>query len=50
MFANDEYKYYNFKFEEKDSSQVLTGNKLFLSKKDGKYGFVDSTRKSSSKS
>lgn len=37
----DEYKYYNFKFEEKDAKDVLTGNTLFLSKKNGKYGFVD---------
>lgn len=36
-----EYKYYNFKFEEKASSEVLTDNKLFLSKKDNKYGYVD---------
>ena len=38
----DDYKYYNFKFEEKNSSEIFTGNKIFLSKKDGKYGFVDS--------
>lgn len=38
--VNDEYKYYNFKFEEKSASQILTSNTLFLSKKDGKYGFV----------
>ena len=36
-----EYKYYNFKFEEKEAKDVLTSNNLFLSKKDGKYGFVD---------
>ncbi|MCI8397622.1 MAG: WG repeat-containing protein [Clostridia bacterium] len=41
VFANEEYKYYNFKFEEKPASQILTSNKLFLSKKDGKYGYVD---------
>ena len=39
--VGDEYKYYNFKFEEKKASEVLTSNTLFLSKKDGKYGFVD---------
>lgn len=37
----DEYKYYNFKFEEKKESDIFTSNTLFLSKKDGKYGFVD---------
>lgn len=36
-----EYKYYNFKFVEKNSQEVLTQNKIFISKKDGKYGFVD---------
>ncbi len=40
--VNDEYKYYNFKFEEIKASDVLT-NTMFLSKKDGKYGYVDST-------
>ena len=38
---NDEYKYYNFKFEEKDIKDILSSNNLFVSKKDGKYGFVD---------
>lgn len=38
---NDEYKYYNFKFEEEKQSDVFTNNTLFVSKKDGKYGFVD---------
>ena len=37
----DEYKYYNFKFEEKDVKDVLSNNNLFVSRKDGKYGFVD---------
>lgn len=37
----EEYKYYNFKFEEKQLSDIFTSNTLFLSKKDGKYGFVD---------
>ncbi len=41
VYTEDTYKYYNFKFEEKDSSTFLTTNTLFLSKKDGKYGFVD---------
>ena len=38
---DDEYKYYNFKFEEKEVKDVLTTNKIFLSKKDGKYGYID---------
>jgi hypothetical protein len=38
---DDEIKYYNFKFEEKQSKEILTSNTLYLSKKDGKYGFVD---------
>lgn len=41
VYTEDTYKYYNFKFEEKSSSSILTTNTLFLSKKDGKYGFVD---------
>lgn len=39
--VGDEYKYYNFKFEEKTNIEVLTSNTLFLDKKDGKYGFVN---------
>ena len=39
---NNEYKYYNFRFEEKDSKDILTTNTLFLSRnEEGKYGFVD---------
>lgn len=41
MRIGEEYKYYNFKFEEKISQEVLTNNTLFLSKKDGKYGYTD---------
>ena len=37
----EEYKYYNFKFEEKSVAQIQVNNTLFKSKKDGKYGFVD---------
>lgn len=37
----DEYKYYNFKYEEKKSFDLLTGNNLFLDKKNGKYGYID---------
>ena len=39
--VGDNYKYYNFKFEEKQSKEVLKDNTIFLSKKDEKYGFVD---------
>ncbi len=39
--VEEEYKYYNFKFEEKKNTDILTTNTLFLSKKDGKYGFVN---------
>lgn len=35
----DDYKYYNFKFEEKKSQDVLTTNTLFLVKENGKYGY-----------
>lgn len=38
---NDEYKYYNFKFEEKKNTELFTSNDIFLSKKNGKYGYVD---------
>lgn len=41
VHTGDEYKYYNFKFEEKEAASLLTSNTLFLSKKNGKYGFVD---------
>ena len=30
VYTNNEYKYYNFKFEEKKSSDILTSNNLFL--------------------
>ncbi len=36
-----EYKYYNFKFEEKTNLEVLTANTLFLVKENGKYGYVN---------
>ena len=35
----DEYKYYNFKFEEKSNKDVLPTNTLFLIKENGKYGY-----------
>ena len=40
-YIDGNYKYYNFKFEEKSSSDILTNNTIYLSKKDGKFGFVD---------
>ncbi len=43
--TEDNYKYYNFKFEEKSASSLFTTNTLFLSKRDGKYGFIDSSGK-----
>ena len=38
---NEEYKFYNFKFEEKSNKEVFPNNTLYLDKKDGKYGFID---------
>lgn len=39
--VDNNYKYYNFKFEEKTNRDVLVSNTLFLDKKDGKYGYVN---------
>lgn len=41
MYINGEYKYYNTSFEEKQNIDILKGNTLFLSKKNGKYGYVN---------
>jgi len=41
MRTGNEYKYYNFDCDEKTSEQILKDNKIFLSKKSGKYGYVD---------
>ncbi len=41
LYEESGYKYYNFKFEEKSALSILTTNTLFLSKKNGKYGFID---------
>ena len=38
---DDDYKYYNFKFEPKANNEILAGKTLYLSKKDGKYGYID---------
>lgn len=45
VYTDNEYKYYNFKLEEKNSYDLLTANTLFLSKKDGKYGYIDKSGK-----
>lgn len=41
MRENDEYKYYNFKLEEKPNTEILSTNTIFLNKKDGKYGYIN---------
>ena len=43
--VDDEYKYYNFKFEEKSEKDIFPNRTLFVSKKDGKYGYVDKNDK-----
>ncbi|MBQ2937416.1 MAG: WG repeat-containing protein [Clostridia bacterium] len=43
--VDDNYKYYNFKFEEKQEVEIFPNRTLFLSKKDGKYGYVDKSGK-----
>lgn len=37
----NDYQYYDFQFRIKKPQEVLTKNTLFLSKKDGKYGYTD---------
>lgn len=39
VWKDDEYKFYNFKFEEKLNKDILTTNTLFLVKENGKYGY-----------
>lgn len=34
-------KYYNYKFEEKQNRDLLTQNTIFVSEKNGKYGYVN---------
>lgn len=41
MRVDSEYKYYTMKCEETTNVKALRGNTLFLSQKDGKYGYVD---------
>ena len=38
---DENYKYYNFKFEEKNVQDILPKNKIYTNKKNGKYGFID---------
>lgn len=39
--VSDEYRYYNFKFEEKNVTDIFPQNTLFLKKQNGKYGYVN---------
>ena len=43
--VDDNYKYYNFKFEEKQEADIFPNRTMFLSKKDGKYGYTDKNGK-----
>lgn len=36
---DNDYKYYNFKLEEKSNKEILATNTLFLVKENGKYGY-----------
>ena len=45
LSIDNEYKYYNLKFEEKQETEIFTNRTLFISKKDGKYGYVDKNGK-----
>ena len=38
---DEDYKYYNFRLEEKKNTEILTKNTIFLDKKDGKYGYIN---------
>lgn len=42
--VGNDYKYYNFKFEEKQNNEVLVGKTLYLSKNNGKYGYIDKNK------
>lgn len=39
--VGEDYKYYNFKLEEKQNKELFTTNTLFLIKQNGKYGYVN---------
>ena len=38
---DNDYKYYNFRFEERSEKDINTSNTLFLDKQNDKYGYVD---------
>ena len=39
--VDNEYKFYDLKFEEKNNREVFPNNTLFVAKNDGKYGLVN---------
>lgn len=39
--VNDEYKFYNFKFEEKSNRDAYSNHNLYVAKNDGKFGLVN---------
>lgn len=39
--VDNDYKFYNLKFEEKSNRDVYTNNTLYVAKNDGKYGLVN---------
>ena len=41
VWTEEGYKYYSLEGKEIESKEVLPNNNLFLSKQNGKYGFVD---------
>jgi len=41
VWTEEGYKYFETNGQEKSSKDILTNNNLFLSKQNGKYGFVD---------
>ncbi len=43
--TQDNYKYYNFKFQEKELYEIYPNNKIYAKLQDGKYGFVDAKGK-----
>ena len=45
LSIDNNYKYYNFKFEEKQEIELFPNRTLFLNKQDGKYGYVDKNGK-----
>ncbi len=42
MRVGEDYKYYNFQFEEEPVTEIFKENTLFMKKENGKYGFVNS--------